>query len=343
MVNQQTIADHLGISRTSVSRSFSNHPAINPETRASVLRVAAQLGYRYVAPRSPPERPEVEVGTVGVMVAAAESMPDRIAEETCGYMLAGVSERLRSIGAAMDVRYLDPTAAKEHELGGRAVRDVHGQRWEGVILIYPFPEPVVARLASRMPCVAIVEDYPEVGVDCIDTDHAGAMGNLVQHLQRQGHERIGFLTWHYPVPTPWAQRRFGAYVEGLARQNLPFSMEQTINAWPGRPVAIGECAEAVAAQVRSGVTAWMCAADHQAYFLVRELHRLGLRVPEDCAVTGFDGIVPPLGDAQVTSVRVRYRDMGAAAVTRLLGRCAALSDPRRHILIQSTFLKGETT
>ena len=38
--------------RTTVSRSFSNHPAINPETRARVLALAEELGYRYSVPRS---------------------------------------------------------------------------------------------------------------------------------------------------------------------------------------------------------------------------------------------------------------------------------------------------
>ena len=343
MINQQTIADRLGISRTSVSRSFSNHPAVNPETRARVLGMAAQLGYRYTPLRGAGGRAEAGTGTIGVLVAGAESITEAITEETCRYMLTGVSERLRELGMAMDVRYLDTLRPEMQALGQRPIKDVHGRKWEGAVLIYPFPGPGVERLAAAMPCVALVEDYAQAGVDCIDTDHAWAIGRLVQHLHELGHRRIGFFTWHYPVPTPWAQRRFGAYVEGLARLDLSFEVAQTVNAWPGRPVPISACGTAVAQHVRQGVTAWVCAADHQAYTLIAELRKLGLRVPEDCAVTGFDGVVPPLGEMQLTSVRVPYRDMGVTAVTRLLGRRAVMSSPRRHILLSPEFLVGETT
>ena len=55
-------------------------------------------------------------------------------------------------------------------------------------------------------------------------------------------------------------------------------------------------ADAVAAATRRDcVTAWVCAADHQAYQLIADLQARGLRVPQDCSVTGFDGNVPPPG------------------------------------------------
>tara|TARA_B110000483_G_C17680091_1_gene345254 strand:+ start:129 stop:326 length:198 start_codon:yes stop_codon:yes gene_type:complete len=50
-VNQQLIADKLGISRTTVSRCFTNHAGINPDTRAAVFSLASELGYNYLEPR----------------------------------------------------------------------------------------------------------------------------------------------------------------------------------------------------------------------------------------------------------------------------------------------------
>jgi LacI family transcriptional regulator len=51
-VNQQTLADRLGLSRATVSRCFTNHRAINPSTRARVFDLAAELGYRYMELRT---------------------------------------------------------------------------------------------------------------------------------------------------------------------------------------------------------------------------------------------------------------------------------------------------
>ena len=50
-VKQQLIADKLGISRTTVSRCFTNHAGINPDTRAAVFSLASELGYNYLEPR----------------------------------------------------------------------------------------------------------------------------------------------------------------------------------------------------------------------------------------------------------------------------------------------------
>ena len=51
-INQQQIADNLNISRTTVSRCFTNHSGVNPETRALVFSEAKKMGYNYILPRT---------------------------------------------------------------------------------------------------------------------------------------------------------------------------------------------------------------------------------------------------------------------------------------------------
>ena len=51
-IKQQEIAKKLQLSRATVSRCFTNHPGINPETRARVFETAAELGYRHLTSRS---------------------------------------------------------------------------------------------------------------------------------------------------------------------------------------------------------------------------------------------------------------------------------------------------
>jgi LacI family transcriptional regulator len=91
------------------------------------------------------------------------------------------------------------------------------------------------------------------------------------------------------------------------------------------------------------VTGWICAADHQAYRLIAALERHGLRVPEDCSVTGFDGIDRPSGSPVLTTVKVPYEDMGGSAVIRLRGRIEHPSAPRRHNLVSGRVIIGQTT
>jgi LacI family transcriptional regulator len=338
-VNQQMIADKLRISRASVSRSFSNHPAINPETRARVFAMAAKLGYRYSMRREPTHAHANARGTVGVLIALPAKRGNGVAE-TFQYMLGGISERLRVSERPLDVRYFDPAVDGKM---GRGLRDLRGRRWGGAVLIYSFPAPVLDELSPRLPCVSLVEDYADHSIDCIDIDQSGAMHKLIRRLHELGHHRLGFLSWPYTVPTPWVQKRFAAFVESLFRLGLEFNPAHAINVRATEHHSVEDCARLVADHVRRGITGWVCAADHQAYGLIPHLKRAGIRVPEDCSLTGFDGIEPPPGLPQLTTVKVPYWEMGAAAVGRLLNRMQHPSAPRRHILIAGQPIYGAST
>ena len=90
------------------------------------------------------------------------------------------------------------------------------------------------------------------------------------------------------------------------------------------------------------VTAWVCAADHQAYQLAIDLPQRGLRVPDDVSITGFDGLDPAAGQKRITSMRVPHEQIGSAAVTRLVNRIQHPTAPRRKILVEAELVAGET-
>jgi LacI family transcriptional regulator len=91
-----------------------------------------------------------------------------------------------------------------------------------------------------------------------------------------------------------------------------------------------------------GVTAWVCAADHQAYSFMRSLQDLGIRVPVDCSVTGFDGLEAPEGLPRVSSASVAHEHIGSSAVTRMINRIMYPSSPTRKILVGVQPVPGET-
>jgi LacI family transcriptional regulator len=93
---------------------------------------------------------------------------------------------------------------------------------------------------------------------------------------------------------------------------------------------------------QSGVTAFVCAADHQAYPLIQGLQARGIRVPLDCSVTGFDGLEPPPGLPKATSVRVAHEHIGSSALTRMINRIMYPSSPTRKILVNAQYVPGET-
>ncbi len=342
-VNQQLIADKLDICRTTVSRCFSNHPKINPETRAKVLELAAQLGYRYSAQRAPRDGTKNQAKEIGVLIGVRPDMTEL--PVTSQYMLKGISERAAAQNLALDVRYIDPAELDDMLQTSRTPKGLRAGNgnWKGAITIFPFTPETIVNLSKRISSVSIAEDYSEGGIDCIDVDHHAGIYQMVSHLTELGHKRIGFLSWRYSVESPWMYRRFGAYVDSLFRLGIDFDPDICLNVRKGQNLDVDQLSETVAQNVRDGVTAWVCAADHQAYRLIADLKKQAIRVPEDCSITGFDGIETPPGLPQLTSIKVPFEEMGVSSVIRLLERMKNPAGHRRHNLVEGRVVLGQTT
>jgi len=340
-INQERIARQLKISRATVSRSLSNHPSISAETRASVLELAAKYGYRSSPARTLHRRSSGKPLTIGVLIGISQA---NRALSTFPYILKGIQERAEIDRIAVDVCYQDPMQLSPDAPRQAAFRKIRAANWRGALLIYPFPHKAVAMIARKISTVALLEDYPELGLDSIDVDDTAGIVTLVRSLVEKGHRRIGFVAWRYRVGVHWTLRRFGAFTEGIFGEGLEFHPEWAINVHKNSPPleAVGIAHEVARLTRDAGVTAWVCAADHQAYHLLQDLRTLGVNVPRDCSVTGFDGIEPPPGAPRLTSMRVAHEDIGSSALVRLTSRMLNPQAPRRKILVEASIVAGET-
>ena len=95
-------------------------------------------------------------------------------------------------------------------------------------------------------------------------------------------------------------------------------------------------------RIKDGVTALICAADHQAYDLINGLKNFGFRVPDDVSVTGFDGILRPQGAPALETVRIPYYEIGFTASRRLYDRMHKRFEAPQQILLECRVQEGET-
>jgi len=341
-VNQELIAQQLKLSRATVSRSLANHPAISAETRRRVQEMAAKLGYKQSPGRAARRGKKSRTFTIGVVIGIPRG--ENVTMVTYPHILKGIRDRAEIERVSVDVCYQAP-ADFDTDMGKQDVfRQIKTNDWRGAILVHPFPEPAVAMITSRISTVSVLESYNEPGIDIIDTDDAPAILDLVLKLSAAGHKRIGFVSWTYPVGGHWVARRFSGYVEALFYQGLEFRPEWVINVHKNSPRLQPQEVSATVAKLfkEDHVTAWVCAADHQAYPLMQDLSARGIRVPEDCSVTGFDGLEPPAGLRRATSMRVPHEHIGSSALTRLVNRMSHPAAPRRKILVEAELVQGQT-
>ena len=340
-MNQKEIAERLNLSRTTVSRCFTNHPKINPETRAKVFELAAEHGYSYSPPRNQIDQRVSAKDSVVILVGQPASAAAKV--DTAREILAGVSDRVAAEKLVLRVYYQDPADFILCPRARRIVPGLNNAEVLGFILMYPFREDSVANLITKFPTVCALDDYENLEVDCVDIDQTRGITLMVKHLHELGHRELGFVSWKYTVPTLWVERRFGAFVENLYRWNLPFKEDRIVNVLREGQINPDEVVREVRRIIKNGVTGIVCAADHQAYPLVESLEQAGIRVPEDVSITGFDGIEPPEDRPQLTTVKMPFRDIGISSVVSLMRRVSHPAAPRRHIHVCGRIIQGQTT
>ena len=340
--SQHLLARRLKLSRATVSRALANHPALSAETRARVQSLAAELGYRGTAARSVRRAADAPALKLGVLLGEPLVPADHLALPR---ILEGIRARARLDRAEIDLLPFAPGETTPLAGRRRLFGHIRAAGWRGALLLYPFPEATVSMLADKLSVVSVLHECADERIDTVDTDH-GAVRVLVARLAALGHRRIGFATWAYPAGGLWASRRFAAFAEALFSHGLPLDPARVCNVGPASvacpdPAALADAVAAIT--LRDDVTAWVCAADHQAYQLIADLAARGLRVPSDVSITGFDGQPVPPGLPALTTVAVPNADIGASAAARLVNRLLQPSSRRRLILVTPRLVEGATT
>lgn len=342
-VNQQLIADRLRISRATVSRCFTNHPGISPVTRARVFQLAAEVGYAHLqmrTPRSSTKRATKKI--FGVLICSAEEEYYRTDyQNPSEQILAGVTECVHLNGADVEVHLIDPKACSLNNPAFLQIEKLCS-RWDGLLLVYPFPDAVLDHLAPKVPLVSLVEQFDHTGIDCVDVDHYKGIAAAIEHLLAHGHRRIGFFTRRYEVEASWSFRRYAAFMEAMVRLRLPVGLDDIVNVFPSREGDDESSIAYAAERCRDGVTAWVCAADHQAYDLVRGLEQRGIRVPDCVSVTGFDGIQTPPDSPELSTIVIPFREIGTTGTQRLVERTQKRFGSAQHVLIDCRLKVGAT-
>ena len=340
-VKQQEIARKLKLSKATVSRCFTNHPGINPQTRALVFETATELGYHHLSSRT--IKNEVEQKVFGVLICTSEEEYNRSDYVNSGKeIFNGVSEYSQLKNIKLSIHFLDPLITSINSENFKEILDLYGKLWDGILMIHPLPKEVVDYLVLRYPCVSTVEQRSSVNLNCIDIDHYQGMSYLIDYLHESGHSQIAFYSIKYKFLQSWVLRRAGAYFEKMTRLGLNLEAKEMINVRPNEMVDLEESFDKAAEAIENGVTAFVCAADHQAYELIKGLKKRGYRVPEDVSICGYDGTKIANSSQRICSVKLPNHDIGYFATERLLEYTRKRFSSTHHTLLACSIVKGTT-
>jgi DNA-binding LacI/PurR family transcriptional regulator len=348
-VTLQTIADRVGVSRTTVSNAFSRPDQLSDELRARVLSTAAQLDYRGPNPAARTLR-RGRAGAIGVVLTDSLewAFADPYNVEFLG-ALAGEAE------SARHSLLLIPAPPGHDQAEGVRSAVVDG------FCVYTLHDghPIVGEVLCRnVPTVFVdgpkVEGHQYIGI-CDRT----AMRELAKHMLDLGHRALGVIAFRLRPDgfsgTP-TKARIAAADFRVTRERLAGVFEAVRTARTGR--ATVEIFEATANTPAAGreaaialldgpqrPTALLCLADQLALGALEAVVALGLRSPDDVSITGFDDIAAA-AHAGLTTVRQPAAEKGREA-GRYLATAAADGPPvgtkRRDLILAHQLIERTST
>ena len=265
-ITVQYLADQLGLSKFAVSRALAGKPGVSEATRQRVIETAQQFGYV--------PKPKFKKRANAIEIIFHD--PDVAHRELWVAIQAGAQEEAVRLGLGTAVRWTG-----DAEIFARLRTNT-----AGFILIGPH-EPAMLEAARQAgpPCVRIGPPLPSLEpMDVVGGTSRESAVRVAEFLLGLGHRRFVY-----------AQGRPG-YPGRIERLQ---TFAETIAADPGTELremvfrddnAPGDFRTALLAMAQAGFepTAFFCGNDGVAVTVVSELMRMGLRVPEDVSVVGYD-------------------------------------------------------
>jgi DNA-binding LacI/PurR family transcriptional regulator len=319
------VARLAGVSHQTVSRVLNDHPSVREQTRLRVRAAISQLGYRpNMAARA--------------LVTGRSQVIGVVVQNTTLYgptsLLTAFEQAAAEAGFAVSIGIV---SRLDHASVSAAVERHLDQRVAGLMMIAPVASAGEAldAMPADVPLVTIDGDVQRSTASVMVNQVAGGRA-ATEHLLAAGHGTV----WHVSGPPDW------------------FDSAGRAEGWRAALTAAGAEVPPVipadwsaAAGYRAGlllgrmprVTAVFAANDHLALGIIRALHEIGRRVPEDVSLVGFDDVpeaayfIPPL-----TTVRPAFDTVAHAALDLLLRQIGAGAPTTERTTVEPTLISRDS-
>ncbi|MFF6786270.1 substrate-binding domain-containing protein [Streptomyces sp. NPDC012510] len=322
-VTLRDVAQAAGVSHQTVSRAINGKGEIDPGTQQRVLDVARQLRYRPSRFGRGLVRPDVV--SVGLIVP---DVVNPFFPEFVAGVIAAADER--------DWQVLVASTENDRSRELALVRSL-GQQVDALVGYLSHPDAQLEPYVGSVPLVVVDRGLDSSNHALVHIDAAAGIRAGTQHLIDRGHRRIGLIDCEC-LSAPLVRRR--TFLEVVGEHALPVDEGWVVMG--GQSPDGGAAAFEALYAARPDVTAVVAFNDLVALGALRAARRLGVRVPDDCALVGYDGLsVVDLVDPPLTTLHLDKRRMGELAIHQV-DRLLAGELPPPIVLTPSLRVRGTT-
>lgn len=329
-VTMSTIARKFGVSKNTVSLALRGVGGISDKTRKLVVETAAKMGYNYKSADKASE-------SRNLCIVIPKSTQDAL--DFFSSIQMGIEEEARKNNINSILHYYN-------EADGEPQTPISIQEGmiSGIITLGRVGRNMVLKLKSAgLPIVMVDHYFDDLEMDCILTDNHSGGYTAALHLIQNGHRNIAFFG-NINASVSFYDRYMG-YRKALEKSGLPE---------PRHNKALIECSELILADEFAAVlrrvaaegelpSGFVCCNDKAAITLCKSLKQLGLDVPGQASVVGFDDISAASDiEPELTTMRVRRECMGRKAVNRLMARLSGDGGIAEKLLLSASLVERST-
>ena len=325
-VTIRDVAEHAGVSVATVSKVINQRYGVAADTMARVQAVISELGYEasLVAQSLRNHRTNV----IGILVADLEPFSTEL--------LKGAADAIRGSGYELVVYSAGGRTGDAVGWERRYLSRLSGTLVDGAVLV----TPTVVDVQYGAPVVAVDPHTGSSGFPTVDADSLRGARLATEHLLNLGHRRIAMLAGRADLQS--AKLREQGYRDALAAAGVPFVDSLVRVGGYDADLSMLAAHELLTRPQRP--TAVFAGNDVSALATIEVARTLGLRVPEDLSVVGFDNIpesalcTPPL-----TTVNQPIRTMGERAVELLIRLIREQPVEQTHLTLATELIvRGST-
>lgn len=315
MATIQDIAKKAGVSPGLVSLALNGKPRVSPDTAKKIIDIADSLGYRRRTTKTP--------GAGIVRFIHFAPMDSHLLGSHSPFYadyINGAQTNLQKMGYRCEVSS-HPMTELPH-----ACRILNHDGIQGAIVLATelSAKDIQVFETCGLPVVFLDAMYDHLTFDCCNMNNIDAIHMIVSALHDLGHRKIGLVN-SSPI-TPNLEARTHAFATSLEQLGLSGRSPRVYTAPLDAALAAGKLQDDF--RRRRPPPALVCITDSLAYGCLQALSSLGINVPEDVSVIGFDDLPSsPVMNPPLSSVQVPTAHMGAAAARLLDARIVTPDKP----------------
>jgi DNA-binding LacI/PurR family transcriptional regulator len=320
------VAERAGVSKSLVSLVMRGSPQVSEKKRDAVLRAARELRYRPNA-------------VARSLVAKRSLLIGVLLSDLHNPFFVEVVDGIEQAARSADYHPLFNTGGRTVEGESVAIDSLLQLRADGLILVSSvLPSREILAASVTTPVVLVARPSRWSGVDSVTNDDRAGAGLAVEHLVELGHRSIAHIDGGKGAG---ARARRAGYADAMRRHGL--GDEALV--LPGEYTEEGGARGVTAlTRARKRPTAILAANDLAAVGALHALENVGLQIPEDVSLVGYDNTgLAALGHIDLTTIDQPRLQMGATAVTLLLDRLDGRRHRASHVMVPPTLVVRGTT